>query len=405
MGALNTVEPGGRPKKSIFRYLRWREFVFIAAGIALGTWVDHHYVSLRPTDYQKWQVRPQLSSPEKGRGYAKTGQSGLAPCFFIVPKGVLDKDFVSRSVGDCLLLLPDGSNLDLFEIPLWGPLVHIKTDLYVPDVMPLAFTRCTIPLDDWATRNRVYVPHVYDLFMYGSRMPYTYVNWDLPDREEIHFERVSPGTSYEDAVFESKSDDPTFSRARVAWNGWGWDLNLQGGLTVLSPEAYWAKRPQQGSVVGIFDREGHEVRVERDSEGDLKKIVSPGGKSIQLKYRRGRMAEAKDSLGNSSKYTYDADGRLLSVDYSSGSAVKYAYDSANRIVEVDGSPLGSVLKLTYGASGLIEQAEVDGGAYNIRRLNRAAEITGPKGEVTRVLFAQREGKWTYTVEAPQPAGD
>jgi YD repeat-containing protein len=385
-------------KKSIFRFLRWREFIFIAAGIALGTWLDHYLISLRPTDYQKWQARPKLSFPEKARGYVRAGQRGVPPCLFIVPKGVLDRDFVSRSVGDCLQLLPDGSNLDLFEIPLGASLIHIKTDLYVADVMPLAFTRCTVPLDDWSTRNRVYVPHVYDLFMYGTRMPYTYVNWDLPDRQEIHFNRVSPGTSYEDAVFDSTSGDPTFSRARVSWNGWGWDLNLQDGLTVLSPEAYWAKRPQQGSVVGIFDQEGHEVRLERDSDGDLKKIISPAGKQIELGYRRGRLTEAKDGSGNWSKYTYDAEGKLVSVNYSSGSTVKYAYDSSNRIIEVDGSPSGSLLKIRYGETGFIEQAEVDGDTYTIRRSSDAAEITGPKGAVTRVRLIMRGGKPTYSVE-------
>jgi YD repeat-containing protein len=392
------VDPVSQPKKSIFRYLRWREFVFIAAGIALGTWLDHYLISLRPTDYQKWQARPKLSLPEKARDYVRAGQRGVPPCLFIVPKGVLDRDFVSRSVGDCLQLLPDGSNLDLFEIPLGASLIHIKTDLYVPDVMPLAFTRCTVPLDDWSTRNRVYVPHVYDLFMYGTRMPYTYVNWDLPDRQEIHFNRVSPGTSYQDAIFESTSGDPTFSRARVSWNGWGWDLNLQDGLTVLSPEAYWAKRPQQGSVVGIFDQEGHEVRLERDSDGDLKKIISPAGKQIDLGYRHGRLTEAKDGSGNWSKYTYDAEGKLVSVDYSSGSAVKYAYDAANRIIEVDGSPSGSLLKIKYGETGFIEQTEVDGDTYTIRRSADAAEITGPKGAVTRVRLIMRGGKPTYSVE-------
>jgi YD repeat-containing protein len=313
-----------------------------------------------------------------------------------VPKGVLDPAFVSRSVGDCLLLLPDGSNLDLFEIPLWGPFLHIKTDLFVADAMPLAFTRCNTPLNDWGKQNRVYIPHVYDVFMFGDRMPYTYQDWQLPDRETIHFQRVSPGTSYYDAIFESTSDDPTFSRSRVAWNGWGWDLNLQSGLTVLSPEAYWAKRPQQGSVVGIFDREGHEVRVERDSDGDVKKIISPGGKSIDLRYRRGRLTEAKDSSGNSSRYTYDDEGRLVKVDYASGSAIKYAYDSTNRIVEVDASPSGTAVKIRYDSTGMIEQIEIDGDTYAIRRSADRAEIKGPNGGVIRVQSTDRDGK-TYAV--------
>lgn len=393
------MDPVDRPKKkSIFRFLRWRDFLFIAAGIALGSWANHHYNSKLPSDYQRWQARPQLSSPVRARSDQKPGQNGVPPCLFIEPKGAVDPRFVSGTIGDCLLLVPDGSRLDVFEVPLWGPLLHIKTDLYVPDVMPLAFTRCAAPQDDWVRRNRVYVPHVYDLFMFGDRRPYTYLEWLLPDREQIHFKRVSPGTNYDDAVFESTSDDPTFSEARVAWNGWGWDLNFRSGLTVLSPEAYYAKRPQQGSVVGIFDQEGREVRLERDSDGDLKKIISPGGKSIQLKYRSGALKEAKDSLGSSSVYTHDRDGRLVRVDYSSGAAIQYSYNSAERITEVDASPSGSVLKIIYGSTGLIDQAAIDGDTYDIRRSAGDVEITGPKGVVTRVHASEPDGKLTYTVE-------
>jgi len=290
-----------------------------------------------------------------------------------------------------LQLLPDGTKLDLFEIPLPGAFIHIKTDLYLPDVMPLAFTRCVVPLSDWAKENSIYLSHVYDLFMFGDRRPYTYLNWVLPDRQSIHYQRISPGTGYEDAVYEATSEGRTSSKSRIAWNGWGWDLNFAGGLTLLSPEAYYATRPQEGSVVGIFDRDGHEVHLARNSSGDLTKIVSPNGAWINLEYSRSHLTEAKDSLGNSSKYTYDAESRLVRVDYSGGSTEKYSYDSANRVVEIQGSPSGLSLKNNYDSAGRVERTEVDGEIYSIRRLMDDVDITGPRGDVTRVHFVEQNG--------------
>src|SRR5262249_32559200 len=145
--------------------------------------------------------------------------------------------------------------------------------------------------------------------------------------------------------------DRTFSRSRIAWNGWGWDLSSSSGLTLLSPEAYYAERPQQGSVVGIFDEQGHEVKLTRDSNGDLTKIVSPTGAWMKLSYSRGRLTEAEDSLGNSTKYAYDGESRLMSVVYSGGSTLRYSYDSEGRVVEIGESPSGILLKNTYGSNG------------------------------------------------------
>jgi hypothetical protein len=85
----------------------------------------------------------------------------------------------------------------------------------------------------------------------------------------------------------------------------------------------------------------------------------------------------------------------LRVEYSSGSAFKYSYDSSNRIVELDASPSGIVLKNRYGATGDIEQTEVDGDTYNIRRLEAEVDVTGPRGAVSRVRFGNVNGKWRY----------
>jgi YD repeat-containing protein len=392
------VESVNRAKKSVFRFLRWRDLVVVMAGIGVGLWLNHHFTPYNPPDYQKWQARPPLAAVASSRDEDKAGQSGLPPCLFIPANGGAVRGFVSGSIGDCLRLVPDGTQVDVFEIPLPGGFLHVKTDLYVSDVMPLALTRCVVPLDDWAKRFHVYVPHVYDLFMYGDRFPYTYLNWTLPDRQEVHYQRVSPGTGYADAVYEATATDRTFSKSRIAWNGYGWDLNFESGLTVLSPDAYYSTRPQQGSVVGIFDQQGRETRLKRDSDGELKKIVAPGGAWIQLWYSRGRLSEAKDSLGETAKYSYDAEGRLVGVVHSTGATIRYAYDSANRVVEAETSPGGILLKNKYGAEGNVEELSVGGEVYRVRWLAGEAVVVGPGGDVRRVHFAKQNAMVTYTVE-------
>lgn len=392
------MDTPSQAKKSVLRYLRWRDLIVVLVGLALGFWINHGYSFREPTDYQKWQARPQLRPMERPSIVEKPGENGLQPCLFIVPKGVVDQPVPSGSVGDCLRLVPDGAKRDVFEIVLQGDFVHVKTDLYVDDVMSLAFTRCVIPLDDWAKRQRVYLPHVYDPFLSGDRFPYTYLDWTLPDRAPVRYQRVSPGTGFADAVYEAMSNDPIFVGSRTSWNGWGWDLTLEDGTTFLSPEAYNAKRPQQGSLVGIFDKQGHEVRLTRKSSGDLAKIESPSRRWIKFSYDEGHIIEAKDSLGNGAKYTYDVEDRLVSVDYAAGSTIKYWYDSANRIVRIEDSLSGTTLENKYSRTGSIEQTTIDGETYGIRHLVDEVQITGPQGAVTRVHITENGRNTSYTVE-------
>lgn len=213
-------------KNGFFRYLRWRDLLVVALGVTLGlsinTYYAHRLKALTSlTDYQKWRARPKLRERAASMSQPKPGQNGLPPCLFIVPSSAVDPPVTSGSVGDCLLLVPDGRKLDLFEVAPGGGLVHVKTDLYVPDTIPLAFTRTVIPLDDWAGRNRISLPHVYDPYLTGNRFPYTYLDWRLPDGQSIHYERVSPGTGFADAVYEHARLDSVFAGSRVNWNGWG----------------------------------------------------------------------------------------------------------------------------------------------------------------------------------------
>jgi len=326
------------------------------------------------------------------------------PCFFIVPSSASEQPVVSGSVGECLLLVPDGRELDLIEVVLPRLVLPIKTDLFVGDSFPLAFTRTYVPRDDWSTRNRIFLPHVYDPYLTGSRDPYTYLDWLLPDRQSIHYQRISPGTGFADAIFENPSPGPIFGGSRVAWNGWGWDLTLEDGTTYLSPEAYNAKRPQQGSLVGIFDKEGNEVRLSRNSDGDLTEVKSPSGRWIRFRYDAGHMVQAADSSGNKVEYEYDANDRLRKTKYPSGQSATYAYDTSNRIVSAEDSLAGTILAVEYDANQWLARVTAERRTYEFQYVRDEVpnsghvDIIDPQGEVTRVKVQILKKGVFYTVE-------
>lgn len=341
-----------------FRFRSWKDLIFLFV-VLLIWFVVRRFVMPAPlSDYDKWKRRPQLGQSALVEGVE--GRTGLPPCLFVVPPNAVDQPVDSGSIGDCLLLLPDGKKLDLFEDALEGSFLPIKTDLFVADSVPLAFTRTYLPLDDWSRSNHLYIKDVYDPNLYGDRFPYTYAVWQLPDAQKMRFGRTSSGTGYADAVFEHRAPTPVFAGSRIKWNGYGWDLTIDNGFTYLSPEAYGVKRAKQGSLVGIFDSEGREIRISRYPNGDISEIRSPGAQWIRFRYDNGRVVEAKGNSGNVVGYRYDSSDRLASVQYPNGKLTKYSYDSGNRVTRVEDTADELILENSYDTDGNLARQSMNG---------------------------------------------
>ena len=102
--------------------------------------------------------------------------------------------------------------------------MYEKTDLVLPDLVPLALTR-TYRQDD--NRSRAFgigTTHNYDIFLTGAIGNYTYQELVLADGGRVRFDRISPGTSWGDAVYQSISSPGEFYGAKIVWNGNGWTL-------------------------------------------------------------------------------------------------------------------------------------------------------------------------------------
>ena len=357
-----------------FRRRGWKDLIFLCVVFLMWLGLPHLLNMLQPfnriPDHDKWERRPKLSLSENQLGGAKPGETGLPPCFFIAPTSPPGQNIVSGSIGDCVLPVPDGKQWDIYEVNLrTGRFIPLTTDVYVRDTMPLAFTRIYRPLDKWSSRMQIYLMDVYDPFLFGERNPYSSLTWNLPDDQILHYKRISPGTGFADGLFEHEGATPLFGGSRVAWNGWGWDVSLADGETYLSPEAYYSTRPVEGSLVGIFDREGNEIRLTREENGNLKEVRSPAGNWIRIAYAKNRISRVQNDSGDFVEYEYDSDNRLVRTKSSQGLSFEYLYDSSNLIRHVASSKAGMILQVAYYYGWVSDEILADDSAYHFKYIS------------------------------------
>ena len=272
---------------------------------------------------------------------------------------------------------------DFFEVDLRsGTFVLRRTDLYVPDAIPLTLTRVfhTWGNPNWRRDgNWAYAwneshpafgagfTHAYDICPMGTRNPYTYMDLYMADGNAIHLGRISRGTGYADAWYEQTDLSSEFYKARLWWNGNGWTLRLEDGTLYLFPESYNGRNLAQGAPFEMRDAQGRRLQLIRDTHRNLRRLVSPSSRTISLEYNdAGYVTRAQDDQGHSIDYSYDREGRLISVHDSTGPHFQYVYDwrQLDKLVAVkDGNGL-TLLKNTYYDDGRVAtQVAADGSEY------------------------------------------
>lgn len=274
-----------------------------------------------------------------------------------------------------------------------GLFVSSKTDLFLPDVIPIALTRTYRPADTLSRPFGIGTTHSYELLIVGDTNPWTFAEIIVPDGGRIHYDRISTGTSFFDAVYEHVSTPTRFFKSRIAWNGDGWDLTLKDGTVYVFPDAELASVPGEAALVGFRDRHGNALTLERDF-GNLTKITSPNGRSIEFTYdQSNRITVAKDNSGRMATYTYDAVGRLVTVTDLNSGVTDYTYDAFNRMLTLKDARGIVFLSNQYDASDrVIKQTQADGTtfqfAYTLDANGKViqTDVTDPRGNLRRVTF-------------------
>jgi RHS repeat-associated protein len=278
--------------------------------------------------------------------------------------------------------------------PSTGVFVMHKTDLELPDVLPIAVTRVYNSGDDFSRPFGTGMTHAYAMFLWSAK-EYQEADLVLPEGGKIHFHRTSTGTGYSDAQFVHRetpalSATPTpFYQAVMSWNGNGWNIRLTDG-TVYE---FGVNTPLQS----ITDRYGNKVTVSREfgRYGNITRVTSPHGRWIGFTYDAdSHITEATDNAGRTVKYAYDANGNLLTVTGADSAVTTYTYTAANQLATVADARGIVFVSNRYGADRrVVEQTLADPAArYQFAYTQNAAggiaqtEITDPRGVVERLTF-------------------
>lgn len=282
-----------------------------------------------------------------------------------------------------------GDPVDCFT----GLFLYTRTDLALPGTLPIFLTRTYRPRDTASRPFGIGTNHLYDIFTVGD-IPYTYQDLILPDGGRVHFQRTSDGTGFSDAVYEHKSSPTEFQGAVITYTGGRWRLRMKNGTEMYFADCTACTSARAAALREYRDRWGNVITLERDSNDNLTRILSPDGRSIDLTYdASNRITQARDNLGRVVQYQYDASGRLWKVTNPEGGVEEYGYDTSHRMTTVK-KPNGTVMITSvYDANGRVtRQTLADGSVYQFAytldgngRVTRT-DITDPRGNVRRIAF-------------------
>ncbi len=239
-----------------------------------------------------------------------------------------------------------------------------ETDLVLPDIMPLAPTRTYRPNDNVSRAFGLGTTMSYDLYLWNVSGGYQDVYLIMPNGSRVRYVRISPGTGYIDAIFESTATPTSFYKSTIRWNGNGWDLRLDDSTVYV----FGFNAPLQA----MRDRYGNTISFMRSSpdgtlspNGNITQLRSPNGRWIKLTYdSANRISAMQDNVGRVVGYTYDTGGRLWKATDPAGGVTEYSYDSAGRMLSIK-NPRGIVYVTNeYDSKGrVIRQTHADGGIY------------------------------------------
>jgi RHS repeat-associated protein len=258
-----------------------------------------------------------------------------------------------------------------------GLFVYNKTDLVLPDVIPISLTRTYRPNDSWSRPFGIGATHPYEMFIGGDGNGFgitKYIDLVLPDGTRIHYVGNGPGPSYTSYLHSAAGTpwyDSTISSAPINPNGYvlpgAWHLQTKDGTIYSFLSSDGLINPGCQALVGITDRYGNQLKITRNGDANctIAQITSPSGRYLQFQYDSSyRVKVATDNIGRQVLYNYDASGRLWTVTDANSGTWTYGYDTQNRMTTIQDPKLITYLTNVYDSSGRVHyQYLADGTSY------------------------------------------
>lgn len=250
--------------------------------------------------------------------------------------------------------------------PSTGLLDDSEVDMTIPDTIPIQVARSYRQKDNASRGFGIGTNLSYDFFNVGNSVDTT-SNYDfqdlvLPNGSRVHYPRISPGTTYGDAIYQNTTAPGVFYGSIINGGAAPWVLTLKDGVKYSFRDSTGSANPRKPAVFSISDRNGNTVTLTRDGAYNLTRVTSPNGRHLNFVYdSSNRVTQASDDTGRVIRYSYDAAGRLTTVTDPAGNAKRYTYDSNNNMLSVADARGNTVVTNTYdGNNRVIGQTFGDG---------------------------------------------
>lgn len=282
-----------------------------------------------------------------------------------------------------------------------GLFLNEKVDLAIPDTIPLEVRRSYRNRDTASRAFGIGTNLSYDFFLVGDTSPWTYQDLILPDGGRIHYARISPGTSFADAVYQNTSSPGRYYGSIIKHGVTSetyWTLTLRDGTTYGFVDAFASSSARNAAVRTIADRYGNKLVLTRDNSKNLTQIMSPNGRKLVLVYDSGnRVTQVTDDLGRILQYAYDASGRLITATDPAGKSEHFTYDSNHNMLSVTDKRGNVMVTNTYDANGRVStqtyaDSTTSSFAYTLNGAGTAVvqtDFTDQRGVVRRMIFGAK----------------
>lgn len=289
-----------------------------------------------------------------------------------------------------------------------GLFVLDKTDLMLPDVLPITLTRTYRTMDPAPRVFGIGATHSYDLYLIRNDLC-SEVRLILPDGGRIRYLRTA-GTNCYNSTLTHTSTPTRFYQSTLTWNATllRWVVQLKGGtvyrflapdlgVETLPPGPATVPVPPPGAMVGeILDRYGNQLTIARDAALRITQITSPNGRTLTFSYdptHSTRIIQVQDNITRVVGYQYDASGRLWKVTDPELGVTEYTYDAAHRMQTIKDARSIVYLTNTYDpASGRVTDQVLADGTYHFDYTPDAngnitqTDVTDPRTYIRRVTF-------------------
>jgi YD repeat-containing protein len=251
--------------------------------------------------------------------------------------------------------------------PLHQGHVDIATGLYIredEDIVlgksPAFVWRRTYLSGDRVSRPfGIGTTHNAEWYLIGDPQRFAWAELVRDDGSRIHFNRLTPGHSYENAVYGHTATPTEYYGALLGWTGVGWRVRLRDS-TVLSFKECGPDVNTVCSLLAMSNAYGNHVSFTRDQHG-LVKQVNAQSERLSIEYdAQHRIVKAFDTAQHKVDYSYDSRGRLEWVS-ANGVVRTYAYGTADELLNVN-EPDREIVNRFDGDGRLIHQT--------VRRPNR-----------------------------------